>query len=105
MLEILFLWSMEMSVTDVMKYSGVSSPTLISWFKSFSGICSTRLDVRFGRKMLGTESEPIQIDEARFAGRRKYNKGRMLAGDSSPNESSPENVKNNLSHGRRIDGP
>ena len=36
--EILFLWSMEMSVTDVMKYSGVSSPTLISWFKSFRRI-------------------------------------------------------------------
>ena len=55
--------------------------------------------------MVGTESEPIQIDEARFAGRRKYDKGCMLAGDSSPNESSPENVKNNRNHGRRMDEP
>ena len=91
--------------THFSKYSGVSSPTLISWFKSFRRIYSTRLNVRFVRKMVGTESEPMQIDEARFAGRRKYNKGRMSAGDSPPNESSHENVKNNHSHCRRIDGP
>ena len=34
--------------------------------------------------MVGTTENPIQIDEARFAGRRKYNRGRMLNGDNSP---------------------
>ena len=57
-----------MSVKDVMTKSGVSSPTLISWFKSFRRICLTRLSVRFRRKMVGTESEPIQICEARIKG-------------------------------------
>jgi len=31
--------------------------------------------------MLGTVINPIQIDEARFAGKRKYNRGRLLNGD------------------------
>ena len=44
------------------------------------------------------------IDEARYAGLSKYNKGRMLTGVSPPNESSPENVKKKRNHGRRIDG-
>jgi len=34
--------------------------------------------------MLGTHANPIQIVEVRFAGRRKYNRGRMLGGDKPP---------------------
>jgi hypothetical protein len=34
-------------------------------------------------KMLGTTEEPIQID-ARFAGKRKYNRGRLLQGNRAP---------------------
>ena len=54
--------------------------------------------------MVGIESELIQIDEAKFVRNRKYNKGRMLAGDSSPNECSPKNIKSNCNHSQRIDG-
>jgi hypothetical protein len=55
--------------------------------------------------MVGTDVNPIQIDEARFAGRRKYNRGRMLSGDNPPlSEDSDADVKNNRNHGRRIDG-
>jgi hypothetical protein len=35
-------------------------------------------------KMLGIAEEPIQIDEARFAGKRKYNCGRLLQGNHAP---------------------
>ena len=28
--------------------------------------------------MVGTQENPVEIDEARFAGRRKYNRGRQL---------------------------
>jgi len=34
--------------------------------------------------MVGNAQNTIQIDEARFAGRRKYNSGRLLAGDVPP---------------------
>jgi len=34
--------------------------------------------------MVGTTENPILIDEARFAGRQKYKRGRMLNGDNAP---------------------
>ena len=56
--------------------------------------------------MVGTAEEPLQIDEARFAGRRKYSRGRMLQGDQAPDSIDSEaDVENNRNHGRRIDGP
>lgn len=32
-------------------------------------------------KLVDSEAEPIQIDESYFAGRRKYNRGRLSKGD------------------------
>ena len=56
--------------------------------------------------MVGTAENPVQIDESRFAGRRKYNRGRMLQGDHAPKEIEEDiEVENNRNHGRRIDGP
>jgi hypothetical protein len=43
----------------------------------------TKVIVQEGQ-MLGSAEEPIQIDEARFAGKRKYNGGRLLQGNSTP---------------------
>jgi len=34
--------------------------------------------------MVGTTDNPIQIDEARFGGLRKYNRERNLNGDNAP---------------------
>ena len=56
--------------------------------------------------MLGTAEEPIQIDEARFAGKRKHNRGRLLRGNRIPqSEDSDALLENNRNHGSRIDGP
>ena len=56
--------------------------------------------------MKGTHEMPVQIDEARFAGRKKYNRGRLLAGDHGPlSEDSEAEVDNKKNHGARIDGP
>jgi hypothetical protein len=57
-------------------------------------------------QMLGTAKEPIQRDKARFAGKRKYNRGRLLRGNCAPqSEDSDALLENNRNHGRRIDGP
>lgn len=57
-------------------------------------------------KMIGTDAQPIQIDEARFAGRCKYNRGRLLAGNApATSEDGDAVVRNNRNHGTRIDGP
>ncbi|MPC32341.1 hypothetical protein E2C01_025651 [Portunus trituberculatus] len=51
--------------------------------------------------MVGTTNNPIQIDEARFAGRRKYNRGRMLNGDNAPlSEDNDAEHENNRNHER-----
>jgi len=55
-------------------------------------------------QMLGTAEEPIHIDEARFAGKRKYNRGRLLQGNCAPeSEDSDALLEYNRNHGRRID--
>jgi len=56
-------------------------------------------------QMLGTAEQPIQIDEARSAGKRKYNHGRLLQGNRVPqSEDSDALLENNRNYGRRIDG-
>jgi len=46
--------------------------------------------------MVGTHIDPIQIDEAKFAGKRKYNRGRMLQGDE-PAESEDSDAEFKIS--------
>jgi hypothetical protein len=56
--------------------------------------------------MVGTEIDPIQIDDARFSGKRKYNRGRLLNGDQPPSsKDSDVDVQNGRNHGQRVDGP
>ena len=55
--------------------------------------------------MVGTNDNPIQTDEARFAGRRTYDRGRKLNGpNASLSEDSDADARNNRNYGRRIDG-
>ncbi|KAK7068650.1 hypothetical protein SK128_003191 [Halocaridina rubra] len=70
------------------------------------GVCGAVVSHRRRGKMVGTNDNSIQIDEVRFAGRRKYNRGRMLNGDNAPfSENSDAEQRNSRNHGRRIDGP
>ena len=56
--------------------------------------------------MVGANDNLIQIDEVKFAGRRKYNRERMLNGDNAPlSHGSDADAQNNRNCGRRIDGP
>jgi len=51
--------------------------------------------------MVGTVIDPIQIDEARFAGKRKYNRGRLLNGGQPPSsEDCDVEVQNGRNHER-----
>ena len=56
--------------------------------------------------MVKTIDNPIQSDEARFAGQRKYNRGSMLNGDNAPlSKDSETEQENNRNYGCTIDGP
>ena len=52
-------------------------------------------------EMVGTPEQPIQVDEAYFSGRRKYNKGRLLEGDIGMQSGC--NRSNN--YGDQVTGP
>lgn len=104
-LELVFLWSIEMSLDIVAQHTGRDRHTVVDWFNYCREVCSRMVSVDRRGQMFGTIEVPVQIDESRFAGRRKYNRGRILAGDAAPDEEDPENVRNNRNHGRRIDGP
>ncbi|KAF5272988.1 hypothetical protein FQA39_LY07637 [Lamprigera yunnana] len=69
-------------------------------------VCSSVVSVNRHGQLRGTEEDPTQIDEARFAGRRKYKTGRMLNGDHpAESDESDAEIEINRNHGRRNDGP
>jgi transposase len=103
-MELMYMFVGEVPMTQVVEMTGRAQGTVTSWFENFRDVCSQIIAKKV--KMLGTADEPIQIDEARFAGRRKYNRGRMLAGDATPTSEDAESiVVNKRNHGARIDGP
>jgi len=59
------------------------SNTVTDWFNICGEVCTSVVSHQRQRKMVVTTDNPIQIDEARFAGLRKYNRGRMLNGDNA----------------------
>jgi hypothetical protein len=84
--------------------TGQSHSTFVDWYNMCREVCTKVIEKK--GQMLGTAEEPIQIDESRFAGKRKYNHGRPLQGNCAPqSEDSDALLENNRNHGRRIDGP
>lgn len=105
-LELVFFFVMEIPMTTAATLTGKSNNTITDWYNMCREVCGSTVSCRKRGKMVGTEENPIQIDEARFAGRRKYNRGRLLNGDAAPlSEDSDADIENNRNHGRRIDGP
>ncbi|KAK5648125.1 hypothetical protein RI129_003017 [Pyrocoelia pectoralis] len=103
-LELVFFFVMEIPMHSTVTLTGKSFNTITDWFNMCREVCGSIIQAR--GQMTGDDDNPIQIDEARFAGRRKYNRGRMLIGDERPlSEDSDAEVANNRNHGRRIDGP
>ena len=75
-----------------------------NWHNMCREVCTSVSRSRL--QMIGTADDPIQMDDSRFAGRRKYYMGRVLQGDvDAESEDSDVDVSNLRNHGRRIDGP
>ena len=93
-----------MPALQVVELTGKSRSTVVDLFNMCREVCTTIMRRR--PQMLGTHTSPIQIDEARFAGRRKYNRGRILQGDHPPQERDADvAVENQRNHGNRVDDP
>lgn len=89
--------------TQQLLSTGKPYNTVTDWYNICREVCGAIVSHRVRGKMVGTEDNPIQIDEARFARRRKYKRGRMLNGDQALlSEDSDAVVQNNVrNHGAR----
>lgn len=61
---------------------GNGTRTVCTWLNLFRKVCTLTMDD--APKLVGTHENPVQIDEAFFGGRAKYNRGRRLKGDRRP---------------------
>lgn len=103
-MELAYLFVLEIPIHQVITLTGRAEGTVTDWYNMSREVCSAVLSKK--PQMEGSFDHPIQIDEARFAGRRKYNRGRMLLGDEPPNSTDDEaDVVNRRNHGTRVDGP
>lgn len=90
----------------VMDRTRRSKECVTDWFNfnMCREVCTAVLKTK--NKLVGNAQNPIQIDEARFAGRWKYNRGRLLAGDAPPSLTDINaEVINNRNYGAQVDGP
>ena len=55
--------------------------TVVTWRRKFRMVCTMVLDML--SRFVGTDENQIQVDEFYFPGKRKYNRGRLLVGDTS----------------------
>ncbi|CAH1108474.1 unnamed protein product [Psylliodes chrysocephalus] len=63
---------------SVILLTGHSKPTVIDWFNMCREVCRAMASQTVRGQIVGAQDVPVQIDEARFAGLRKYNRCRML---------------------------
>ena len=103
-MELVYLFIVEMPLSSVADLTGRSKGTITNWYNMCREVCSSVVSKR--PQIEGTFDNPIQIDEARFAGRRKYNRGRLLARDAHPDsEDEDADVHNSRNHSARVDEP
>ncbi|KAL4112979.1 hypothetical protein QTP88_016691 [Uroleucon formosanum] len=67
--ELVFMFVLELPIQMVMDRTGKSKEYVTDWFNMCREVCTAVLKTK--RKMVGNAQNPIQFDEARFAGRRK----------------------------------
>jgi len=70
-LELVFFFVLDIPLRSTATLTGRRQETVTDWFNMCREVCSSFVKKR--PKMMGTVINPIQIDEARFAGKRKYN--------------------------------
>lgn len=73
-----FIYSRD-TLEEIMVKTGHNKHTICDWLNLCREVC-TRV-IRNQPKMVGTDEQPVQIDESYFQGRRKYNTGRLRDGD------------------------
>uniref|UniRef100_A0A6P7F9I0 Uncharacterized protein LOC114327708 n=1 Tax=Diabrotica virgifera virgifera TaxID=50390 RepID=A0A6P7F9I0_DIAVI len=103
MLEIMFFFVEDIPLTTTVQLTGKATDTVTEWYNMFREICAAIVSSR--DLMVGTIESPIQIDETRFDGYRKYKRKRKSEDGTGESEDSDDKEENHRNHGERIDGP
>eukprot|EP00171_Calliarthron_tuberculosum_P022331 IDg22331t1 len=90
-LVLLYIWLYaRMPVRHVEAVTGHSQATIVDWNNFSRTTCGKILDTQ--PKLVGTGEAPVKIDESYMCGRRKYGKGRLLAGDRTTTRPDTEEL-------------
>uniref|UniRef100_A0A0L8HA93 ISXO2-like transposase domain-containing protein n=1 Tax=Octopus bimaculoides TaxID=37653 RepID=A0A0L8HA93_OCTBM len=74
-LELIFFFVMDIPMTTAVILTGNSKNTITDRYNMCREVCEAIVYHERREKIVGTNDKPIQIDEARFADRRKYKQG------------------------------
>ncbi|CAF0757094.1 unnamed protein product [Didymodactylos carnosus] len=96
--EIIWLWCADISSKTIAWTVGCSRSTVVDWSNFLREVCTEKLNV--APQMGGTE-EVVQIDEALFRDKLKYNRGRLLLGNQNNNNNTTNGLITNLTHENR----
>lgn len=98
------------TVKNMMIKTSLQKNTILKWSSRCRAVCSKALSRR--PMYEGSPNAPVQIDEAYFSGRRKYNRGRLRKGDIKPKgekeaqaEEDCARVTSKRNYGNRVIGP
>ena len=72
LVELIYFWSYESSVKQVVLYTGISNKAIIQWFQYFRDVCSWKL--LSDPIVFGGQGCRVQIDESKFM-KLKHNRG------------------------------
>lgn len=76
-LELTYYWSEELPLRVAVRWSGVSSKTVVDWYNFCRDVCAEYLHNHAAK--IGGPGTIVEIDKAKF-GKRKYNRGRPREG-------------------------
>jgi len=88
-----YLFTVQLPLSSVCKLTQVDLKIRLR-FNVCREVCRSVVSKR--PQIKGIFANPIQIDEFRFAGRRKYNRGRLLAGNAH-SDSEDEDLRSTIS--------
>lgn len=77
-----FLYNKNVTTQEVNQQTGHSKGTMTDWFNKFRETIGNVL--AWEPKLVGADSDPVQIDESCFRKRINYRRSRLLSGNSLP---------------------
>ena len=90
-IRVVYLWlHTQATLTQMCTMTGLSRPTVNDWLYYCRELCGVVLNN--SAKLVGTDDQPVQVDESYHVGRRKNHRGRLNLGDKSSSEDDDSSI-------------